>query len=152
MGVRYWWWIGPLAVPIFAFLLFCSDGLAVALQERVYLQYDLPVTSLVLYVSCATLFNDFWAFAFSDHFDRAFGFVFDCPQCLLYLVLASVKSMAGMSLRSGTRLPGPSALAAFLMALLLRVSGGLVSSLVSRARQLSWLPFSSFLSISRVSR
>ncbi|GJP51080.1 hypothetical protein CLOM_g10249 [Closterium sp. NIES-68] len=136
MGVRYWWWIGPLAVPIFAFLLFCSDGLAVALQERVYLQYDLPVTSLVLYVSCATLFNDFWAFAFSDHFDRAFGFVFDCPQCLLYLVLASV----------------PSALAAFLMALLLRVSGGLVSSLVSRARQLSWLPFSSFLSISRVSR
>ncbi|CAI5983198.1 unnamed protein product [Closterium sp. NIES-64] len=116
MGVRYWWWIGPLAVPIFAFLLFCSDGLAVALQERVYLQYDLPVTSLVLYVSTSALFVDFWAFAFSDHFDRAFGFVFDCPQCLLYLVLASV----------------PSALATFLTALLLRVSGGLVSSLVLR--------------------
>ncbi|CAI5514036.1 unnamed protein product [Closterium sp. Naga37s-1] len=124
MGVRYWWWIGPLAVPIFALLLFCSDGLVVALQERVYLQYDLPVTSLVLYVSTSALFVDFWdkhpcfllPFAFSDHFDRAFGFVFDCPQCLLYLVLASV----------------PSALAAFLTALLLRVSGGLVSSLVLR--------------------
>ncbi|CAI5476190.1 unnamed protein product [Closterium sp. Yama58-4] len=60
--------------------------------------------------------NPLPAFAFSDHFDRAFGFVFDCPQCLLYLVLASV----------------PSALAAFLTALLLRISGGLVSSLVSR--------------------
>ncbi|CAI5946088.1 unnamed protein product [Closterium sp. NIES-65] len=110
-----------------------SDGLAVALQERVYLQYDLPVTSLVLYVSTSALFVDFWAFAFSDHFDRAFGFVFDCPQCLLYLVLASVPSTLAACLTASQllRVP-PSALATFLTALLLRVSGGLVSSLVLR--------------------